>query len=316
MTSEERNLFSLKAEYHDKGKAMRGLKTITTFIKNEDAKGLAHLLRFHSPEGVYGKELIQRFEIDALLEFYNLLIVAVAAGVVPPGLNSDLREEIITVLNHKSVIPYYTKHYQYKMLSFTLQYVQEKSYTQNKSISDAAIFYGFLSLNRSLKEDEDLERFMGVLDYVWYENANLDDVNKILSSLKKLEKTLTKKKRNEADKGVWGFIKYTTFLSQLAMLLRQATDNSFLQAAMWHYHGYYLDRMNQKMILIFDTAFKNIQLAISDERNFKSIINEIYADTENTTNLIETLKYVNEEIKKSMEDVKFVLSRKFVLNNS
>src|SRR5688572_14842671 len=118
-----RNLFSLKAEYRDKGKALRGYDNIMSFIRDNKQEELAWLLRDHSTVGVYGKELVERFEIDSLIEFYNILLIAVLAGYIPPRLNEELNKEITTILSHPSVKPYYQEFYPYKLTDYTLQYI-------------------------------------------------------------------------------------------------------------------------------------------------------------------------------------------------
>lgn len=309
MDVKQRNLSSLTAEFHDKGKAGRGLTTVNNFLSDNDNEGLKTLLRYHIPDGVYGDELIQRFEVDALIEFYNLLLVASLAGYIPKELNSKLTEEIKSVLGNESVKPYYKKHYPYKLTELTLKCAEAGKFPEASSQSENVnAFFEFISLNRMLKRDEDLERFMGMLDHVTYGNDNIDDLTETLSSYKNLHKSFTKKTKNENDKALWGFIKYTSFLSQLKQILESVSDNPKLQSAMWLFHGYYLDRLNVEMKKDFNTAFTNLEKALSDESLFKTIATEISGGTENVSfSEAELKQFATEAINQAKNDVKVML---------
>lgn len=313
MENKERNLLSLKAEFHDKGKALRGSKNILHLINSNKAKEVKHLLRFHDKIAVYGQELVERFEVDALIEYYNLLLVGVFAGYLPGKLDDDTVAEIITILDHPSVSPYYQEHYKYKMASYTLQFAKEKRhFEQNGNATTISAFNEFISLNRFLKRDKDLERFLGMLDYVWYANETINDVNEILSSAKKLNEAFTTKNKTEAQSGVWGFIKYTTFLSQLKELLITTEQYPLLQSSFWMFHGYYFDRMNDKMKEVFNNAFDNLEKTLGNMELFKNIIEEVYG-SELPDDIDENqLKiFAKAAVRQSREDVDFILNTKW-----
>ena len=310
MESKERNLRSLKAELHDTGKAARGLTTILQFINNDKNTELKHLLRFHSPISVFGEELKARFDIDALLEYYNLLLVALFAGYIPSKFDEITSNEIKTILSHPSVIPYYEEHYQYQMVSFTLQFAEEKRQFEQKANSTTiSIFNEFISLNRFIKRDNDVEVFLGMLDHVSYSDENIDDVNEILKSVKKINEVFTSKIKTNAQMGAWGFIKYTAFISQLKELLEASKEYPLFQSSLWMFHGYYLDRMNYKMKEVFSNAFINLEKLISDPIIFKNIMEELYGnDTSENINEMQLSDFAKNAIMKSRADVNFVLN--------
>lgn len=314
MNNLDKNLQSLKAEFHEKGKAARGLKNLTdNFITRGRKTELSHLLRYHDPIPVEGDELVQRFEVDSLIEFYNLLLIAVFAGYVPAALNEELKEEMILILDNPSVEKYYSKHYPYLMADFTLQYVQHnKHYEQPATVETITVFNEFVSLNRMLKSDTDLERFMGMLDFVWYDGETIAEVNSILSSYEKLNETFTAKERTEAQRGVWGFIKYTAFISQFKELLMATDQYPLLQSAIWMYHGYYFDRIDTKMQDFLDEAFDNLEKAFSAPELFHSLAGELLNDAEaETLNKDELEVFATSTIQQSREDVHFVLNKKW-----
>lgn len=313
MENQNRNLTSLKAEFRDKGKASRGFENIMRFIKLNKNKELEYLLRFHDPIEVYGHELVERFELDALIEYYNLLVIAVFSGYIPSQFDKSTASEIVTLLNHPSVIPYYSTFYRYEMVSYTLQFAQEnRLFEQEGNSVTISSFNEFISLNRQLKRDKDIERFIGMLDFVRYNYKTINDVNEILSSYSKLNETFTKKVKSEADRGVWGFVKYVTFLSQLKEIFLATNKYPLIQSSMWMFHGYYFEKMNDKMKLIFNTAFDNLEKTLSNPEIFKSIIEQVYKDEipENFSE-IQLTEFAETSISQAREDVNFVLDIKW-----
>jgi hypothetical protein len=310
----ERNLSSLSAEFYSKGKPARGRKVVWDLIHRKKDKALAHLLRDHTEESVYGDELIKRFEFDALIEFYNLLLVGVFSGYIPPQLNEELLNEIDTMLRHRSVRPYYNAYYKYKLTDYTLRYFTKHAKGREmKFESHLNTFNVFITLNRMLKNDKDIERFLGMLDHVSYGDHALDDVIDTLSNSLKLSKIISGKKTSNEAKAVWGFFKYTSFLSQFRELLESRDDSPLLQSAMWYYHGYYFDRMNTTMRSMFKKAFKNIAAAVSDPVTFRNMAEELYGQKTDFDDIkIDDIRRIAEAIvEKSQGDVAFILDKKW-----
>jgi hypothetical protein len=311
METLERNLLSLTAELFDKGKAKRGYDIINLYIETGKDKELAYLLRDHNVESVYGEELIKRFEIDTLLEFYNLLFIAAVTGYVPYNLNKDLNDQVIKVLSHPSVKPYYETYYPYRLVEYTLKYVTTpKPIPQASSSLFLAAFSDFLSINRMLRRDKDIEVFRNLLDFVWYDDdVNLNSVIKILSSAEAINKAITAKEKNAESKAIWGFFKYTAFISQFRELLQSIEENKLLQSVMWMFHGYYLERMNKQMKDFFTLAFKNMEDALADPALYQNIALELYGvDAPVDFDEDELRAYAAQAVEQSKVDVSFILS--------
>ncbi len=310
MEARVNNFFSLKAEFHDKGKAIRGFKNIENFMVQNQPDELKHFLRFHVPTKVVGDELIARFEVDALIEYYNLLLVAIFAGYVPGKLDDESRSEILSMLDHPSVKPYYEENYVYKMVSYVVQYAkQDRIYQQEGNQVTIRAFNEFISINRKLKRDKDLQRFLGMLDHVWYGTDTIHHVNEILASENKLIETFTTKHKTEAQCAVWGFIKYTTIIGEFKTLLQSINEYPLLQSAFWMFHGYFFDRMNIKMKEIFEEAFQNLENALSNPEIFKNIIQEIYgANVPLEIDETQLKDFAFSAINQAREDVEFVLN--------
>lgn len=310
----DRNLHSLLGEFYFKGKPSRGRNAVLPLIEKERTEELSHLLRDHKYHGVWGNELITRFEVDALIEFYNLLLIAVFSGYIPPDLDSTLRKEIDAVLSDESVKRYYQKYYPYKLTDYTLLYFRKPAnYRDRKFEPHLNTFNVFVSLNRLLKNDKDIERFLGMLDHVSYGDNAIDDVIEIFSDSRRLSETVSEKERTAEVRAVWGFFKYTSFLSQFRELLESRDDSPLLQSAMWYYHGYYLDRMNVTMRSLFNKAFSNIAIAVSDPVTFANMAEELYGQkTEPSDFNIEDVKNAAQMIvEKSKDDIMFILDDKW-----
>lgn len=310
MDYQKRNLQSLVAEFRDKGKAFKGFETINSYLQKNDSEGLADLLRFHYPKPVYETELLKRFEIDTLIEFYNLLVIAALSGYIPAKLNESLQLEIKTVLGHESVVPYYTEYYPYKTTGYTLAYVQNQEwFNEVPGAGTEYLFNEFAALSRSLKKDEDIELFTGMLDFVSYGSHAINKVKKALLSYEQLHQSFTAADKSETDRAVWGFIKYTVFISQLKELMLQAGNFPLLQSAMWLYHGYYLDRMNHEMNTFFAEAFNNIGKILAEPATFEQIAEELYGEEiPDDFDPGELKQFAFNAVDQSKQDVLFILN--------
>ncbi len=309
-----RNLNSLTAEFHNRGDAAKGLKNIKKHIKQRKDKKLANLLDHHlnRKNGYSGKELAQRFEIDVLIGFYNLLLVARIAGYIPVSFGKALTNEIVMVLEKAQVREYYTEHYPYEMTNYTLSYVTGKGKLPVNSDGHTAVFNSFAALNRTLRKDDDIDHFLGMLDYVWYDGYMIDDVIDTLKSPQEFAKAITRKHKNECDHAVLGFVKYIDFLSQLKSLMMAAKNNPLLQSAMWMFHGYYLDRMNKKMSRVFDQAFYNLQKSLGKKEVLEGLVTELIGDKLIDKVESKQLKGLMEgAINQAREDVSFMMDRKW-----
>jgi hypothetical protein len=309
--SQDKNLHSLKAEFRYKGKADRGFNTVSELINAKEDEKLARLLRYHGGEGVYGEELKKRFEFDMLLEFYNLLLIGALAGYIPPEFDEEMREEMKLILSHRAVSNYYTHYYPYKLTEYSLAYVRSGKWVEaTPSNISLNAFNNFISLNRMLKRDKELERFTNMLDHVSYGDDNIDEVNAILSSYSRLNAAITSKQKSADEQAVWGFFKYSAFLSQLKEVLQSVEEYPLLQSGMWLYHGYFFDRMNAKMKSFFNLAFENIREAISSPQTFSSIAYEVYGEkVPEDFDENELKEYASAIVGASKNDVEFILEK-------
>lgn len=297
-----RNLNALLAEMHQTGKAAKGLLIIQTYLEKNDHEGLAHLLRYHIPDGVYDEELKQRFKVDALIEFYNLLTIAALCAYVPLTLNPSICAEIKTILELEAVKKYYTEFYPYEMTHYTLQFVKGEHALKEQAIPlNTLAFFNLLTLHRQLKKDKAIERFLGMLDSVNYDTENLSTVINTLKNQEELTTALSRKISNENDTAIWGFIKFVSFLNELTTLLESVASFPPLQSAIWLFYGYYLDHLNTHMKSIMNEAFGNLQIALSNSRVFNAM-SETNTDSLNADSLSQ--KELNDHAATMIENLK------------
>jgi hypothetical protein len=275
-----RNMHSLRAEFFVNGKPSEGYKHLHTMVKKNEFNKIDYLLRYHKPNGVYGYELQIRFHIDALIEYYNLLLVGVMAGYIPPELDAPERDDILMLLGNRAVQPYYMERYSYPMTALTLKYVQKQEWTKVEATDvSITVFNELIMLNRQLRTDKDIIRFTGMLDFVVYKSVSLKDVLKVLSSEKRLSAVLSSKKTNRPlHSAVWGFMKYTAFMSQMRQVLEETRGQPLLQSAVWLYHGYYFEQMNNQMSAFFEIAFDCLGKALVELNSVEQLAEEIFGE--------------------------------------
>ncbi|MCF2489928.1 hypothetical protein [Dyadobacter sp. CY347] len=310
----KKNLTSLLAEFHDKGEAKKGiLNLINNYFLNDNQSGLAHLLRFHRPVPVDGSELKLRYQVDALLDCYGILAIAIFSGYIPNKLDKELTDEILLVLDNQAIKEYYTIHYPNPIVFYLCQYVKEnRTFQQEANTDTIGAFTEFVSLFRFLKQDKDICRFMEMLDFVWYDGETISEVTRILSSFEELNKAFTSRDSSPATRSVKGFIKYTAFLSQLRTLIEATVQYPILQSSLWTFHSYYFDQIDLKMADLLDRSFSNIEQAFRSPQLFAKIADGLVIDK--NTSLLDESKlslFASLAIHQAREDADFVLDKKW-----
>jgi hypothetical protein len=246
----------------EEGITTKGLADKELYLSKSSLRKLLH----HHREGtVEEEELWLRFETDALLQYYALLQVSLIAGFIPPGLDDRTRAEARRVLGNEWVKKYYEENYPY-FLPQLMRLFAEKAIAYEAAQPELSrkLFNEFLLANRTIEQDEDVDVFLKMLDYVSYGDIGLNDLVALLKDADALSKSLFKEDKTVLDQSLWGFIKYTHFLGLLRAVLQKAEAVPLLQSAMWEYHSYWFRIMADTMKQFFDTAFANLTKAIAD----------------------------------------------------
>ncbi|MDX2068138.1 MAG: hypothetical protein SFV55_06905 [Haliscomenobacter sp.] len=312
MDYQYKNLQSLVAEFRNRGKASKGFNHLIPLIANQEIDKLDYLLRYHDPISVYKEELIKRFEIDTLIEFYNLLLIAALTGYIPNDFTPELRNEIVTILNHKSVKTYYEVNYPDLIISCTSCYVANKKWFEPQdSPKIQLLFNQFASLNRAIKNDEDIERFLGMLDFVLYGENGLNQLKATLLSVEKTREILNNSPESNISMGIRGFIKYAGFMGQLRELMQSAEGHLLIQSGMWLFHGYYLNRLNIQMKSFFDEVFENIKKSLIDTRYDVLKDQQLNINTEEAYMDKEVIEHLNASLNDARDDAEYILNIKW-----
>lgn len=315
MENTDRNYHSLRAEFYEKKMPSQGFELINQLISENKNRELHSLLDHHKKRGYYGLELQQRFCTDELIGYYNLLLLAVFAGFMPRKFNNDLMQEINKIMSDEAVMEYYKIHYPYKLAEYTWKFSFNKMEYNGETNKDSLrIFNEYISLNRSLKNDEDIDVFLGMLDYVSYGSYSISDVIESLKSFEKLSEIITSKNKSVLARGVWGFIKYTSFISQLKTVMESANDFPVLRSAIWLYHEYYFNRLQMKMKSFFNIAFFNLEKTMNNELLFKEMIEELYnQNVPEDFNYKELMDFSIKEISDAKDDITYILDENWSL---
>ncbi|SNR40693.1 hypothetical protein [Flavobacterium sp. ov086] len=313
MENKDRNYHSLRAEFYKKKMPSQGFDLINHLISENRNNDLHSLLGHHRERGYYGLELDQRFWTDELIGYYNLLLLAVFAGFMPRKFNNHLTQEIIKIMSDEAVKIYYEEHYPYKLAEYTREFAFNKMEYNGETNEDSLrIFNDYISLNRFLKNDDDIDVFLGMLDYVSYGNYDISHVIESLKSFEKLSKIIISENKSILAQGVWGFIKYTSFISQLKIVMESANDFPVLQSAIWLYHEYYFNRLQMKMELFFDEAFFNLEKTMSNELLFKEMVEELYnQNVPKDFNYKELMDFSKKEISDAKGDITYILDERW-----
>lgn len=315
MENTDRNYDSLKAEFYEKKMPSQGFELINQLILENRKIDLYALLDDHKKRSYYGLELQQRFWTDELIGYYNFLLIAVFAGFIPRKFNNDLRQEINKIMSYEAVVEYYRINYPYKLAGYTCEFsLNEMEYNGETNEESLRIFNEYISLNRFLKNDDDVDVFLAMLDYVSYGEYDISDVIKSLKSFEKLSQIITSKDKSALAQGVWGFIKYTSFISQLRTLMESADDFPILQSAIWLYHEYYFNRLQMKMKSFFDIAFFNLEKTMNNELLFKEMVEGLYnQNVPEDFNYKELMEFSIKEISDAKDDISYILNENWSL---
>lgn len=211
--------------------------------KKLDDSALAHLLRFHKPEGVFDPiEVDQRQTFDYALQAYSQLTVALVAGYVPADLGKEPRREIESFLGREPVRRYYEEYYKVLLPSLLRLHANGKGRLPQES-GDLAwgAFQWFVRFSGRFEKDPNLETFLNLLDNYNYGDLNiqtflngLSDPSVALAGVVKPPDLLTRK-----DRAALGMLRFMTFCKELDPALKAMAEVPLTQSACWFHYAYW-----------------------------------------------------------------------------
>lgn len=258
------NFEVITKQYREKGPASRGFETLSTFIKNDELVSLQILLRNHLYSPIETTlEVNERDNIDFLIDYYSILQIGLIANYFPNPLPAEIEKEIEFILKNRFANQYFTEYYPLILPQILLKQVLENNggmYFQHQNLEKSmGLFDRFLMLNQVKRNDEDINQFLWFLDDGWTGGYSITDFWNVLKDRDLIKDKLDLATKNPLNKSLWGFIKYTQFLSDFADLLRDSQEDVLLQSAFWHYQSYWFEHMKNGLGDIVEIGLKNIR---------------------------------------------------------
>lgn len=234
--------------------ALRGRDII---LKRFGTEKLSRLLRSHYIEPVEGRDIEERDDVDALLEFYALLETATICGYVPEQLPDTFAAETRRILEEPSVQRFYGRYYPLLLVQLFSERLASRIAVPSDDSGDATnAFLQFLDIAELLRTDT-VETFLWFLDDGVVEGENFDDMVELLESPKSLAAALAARpdERSPSQKAIQGFRGFTTFARQLDVLL-ESTTMPLVRSAFWHFHGYWLRLVSDMTLGVMTAAIE------------------------------------------------------------
>lgn len=204
-------------------------------------KQLAHLLRSHENESVTDPdEQADRDAFDDLLAFSAILELALELRYVDPP-PEVLRDSLRQLLEHRSVRPYYERHYPLLLPQLLRQRLAGGRYYQaHQGPLQLAAFQRAVELDTRLMRHEDVIVFLSLADGFWLDGTSRHDLLALAREPRALLKALTRrKKRGILDHAANGLRQFLFLTDGLHRLLTTLDEDPVFQSALWHHFGYW-----------------------------------------------------------------------------
>jgi hypothetical protein len=300
MDNKEINLEIITNQFRKKGAAAKGYTTVNTLIKKNEEVNLKILLRDHKVDTINSfLEVKERDNIDFLIDYFSILEIGLISGYLPNPLPRKTENEAKYLLTNEFLNKYFTKHYPLLLPQLLVKqitkYTGEQYFNKSYSANSFAIYDRFLILRQFIKDDKDIDQFLWFLDDGYTAGYTISDFWNVLADQNLIEYKLGRSNRHPLNSALWGFIKYVQFLSDFASLLKDAKEDSLLQAALWHHQSYWFENLKERVGDIINIGIKNIRESM---KNINS--NEIITDKNSFLN--------------SEEDISLWQNNSFLLN--
>ena len=274
------NLEVITRQYRKTGAASKGYSTLNTLIQKNAVVGLNLLLRDHKNNPINSAvEILERDNIDYLIDYYSILEIGIIAGYFPDPLPKKIKEEVIYILNNEFINNYFTKHYPLLLPHLLLKQVTKNisgpCMDKRLSVDFSPNFDRFLILRQFIKADSDIEQFLWFLDDGWTEGYSISDFWILLSNDEMISFKSGDYDKRPLNRALWGFVKYIQFLADFADLLRETKDDLLLQSAFWHHQSYWFGHMKERTSDIINIGLNNVRRSMRNLSKNDGNINEI-----------------------------------------
>ncbi|MEO8575554.1 MAG: hypothetical protein ABI556_02585 [Gemmatimonadales bacterium] len=239
------------AYFEDDDGAARALKIFESW-----QGALSKLLRHHRTESISDNETWERDSFDYLFAYFSMVEVACLAGWLSGELPTAHVEMATRVLGDEDVKRYYEDHYPILLPQAHRRRVEGQGLESNVGAPDGAeaLFEHFFTLSQPIETGAEVETFLWFLDGGSRGGADINDTIEALRTPTSFLEHASARPEDFADEtlpplsaSIQGFLSFVEFAPRLLQLLQETAEFPMLQSAMWHYHGYWLQQMNQHM---------------------------------------------------------------------
>jgi hypothetical protein len=236
----------LRENLEARAPAKRAFEHLNAHLSAPNTGEMERVLRDHRRKGAgvkLRKELDLRQGYDELVELYMLLEVALRCRVLSVDDAPAFFERCQAQLNQPQFLAYYTQHY-----PEPLAQALRLRLTNGADGSTAAPweFERFLATVDTFRSDPDILALRWILDDgSWSDGSNLHTVLDLLLDCDAARAALSDESPSQGERALRGIFEISAFCDRQLELLAHAQTNAQLSAWLWHYHGYWYERLRR-----------------------------------------------------------------------
>jgi hypothetical protein len=240
------NFEDLLTRYFEDTTAPAGEEYLLGRIDAGDGEALVTMLRDHRKQPIEkAREIEMRNSVDALLNFYSVLELALATDFVSAPLHLRIFKDAPRILNHDAVRSFYRKCYPLRLPELFCRRLASADRWPGDTASDGAraIFATFLSLDTRFVSKLQGGVLLPLLDGFWFDEVSFDVVVDTIAKPKEyLERVLVDPEEDDTlSAALREFGILVRFCKDFRHLLRKAADHPALQSGLWSYYGYWFE---------------------------------------------------------------------------
>jgi hypothetical protein len=188
--------------------------------------------------------------LQALLNYYSILIAATVSGYVIYRLPKRLINNIDLIISNSFVKAYSNKR-GYSILEIWNKFDSWNGahYYRRRRGQFSATFEKFLLLYHAKLSDQDIKLFLSLFNEEilpsQVDNFSPNALIRILGNRHRLYELSARKSNPLVQSSLLGFTKYIDYLNQYANLLRESQEHPILQSALWHLESYWFNQSTE-----------------------------------------------------------------------
>lgn len=262
MNIPEANYQTLLKTYFENETVASVREQLLDLIRQGDQRKLGTLLRDHRSRSVKSKREIDfRSAVDALLNGYSALEIALTAVFIPPPDQSAFWEQTALLLDHPAVQRYYGEYYSLilpQLLHRRLQNPDQRLDSQDQDFSSPLL--QFLHLDQRFNETFHDSYLLKMLDSFSIDGFRFPDVVRAISDPRDFVERvlLPPDQQGVLDIALVQFGDFLRFCFELHGLLNRLVDAPALQTRIWGHYGYWFGKMGSRLKSSLGTALDGL----------------------------------------------------------